>query len=403
MHIGSRIIVLTCGILLLAAQLSAAETTDLQKKLDSLQTRLTRLETALTASTTLRTVARTDTFELLAGRGGAVYLPPREQTEVVPLPVPIVDHVMEEKLVEVSGFFEGLGHFQPQNGRQNTIALNQAEVDLGRELNSRTRADFSLYYDGDFSIAWATVSYALRHADDETAFLSDMTVSAGQFDIPFGLDYQVYAPLDRKLVTMPHSVEASYGWWNDTGLQLHLGGARGALDVYAVKGLESTIWNSDEEITSDVTPDDARWLTTQPGFTSGMRLDLIPIGRINCGVSLARGWSAEQRLALSLAGVHLQHSTDHFLLKAEGILSGRAEDVRREWTRGSYLEINERVGRVFWAQRGDYREGPERAVERGCSAGMGLVITDGCECRGEYRWEKPTNTTGFFLQLAAAF
>ena len=172
---------------------------------------------------------------------------------------------------------------------------------------------------------------------------------------------------------------------------------------YAVKGISTTIWDSDEDVPVDVTAEDDRWLALQPAMSGGLRLDLRPCRYVDGGFSLARGWNRSGGSALSLAGLHLQRCTERLTVKAEGIISALAEDREPQRMRGAYLEAIERFGRPFLVQRVDYlqREGEER--ERGCNLGAGLKLAEGVEIRGEYGWETGTRTADVYLQLVAGF
>ena len=195
-------ILLAMGNVLSAAEQPVAER--MQQIVDSLQNRVARLEAALTRldsprQTTKAAFLGTDSVEYIAGRGGAVYLPRKSLSQPEPQPLPMpqsMTEALESHALELSGYFEGLGRMEPKDGRNNRAGLNQAELDLGRELGNHTRADLGLYYHEDFSICWATVSYAAMSAGDEDParrMLSDISITAGQFDIPFGMDYLVYA------------------------------------------------------------------------------------------------------------------------------------------------------------------------------------------------------------------
>jgi hypothetical protein len=401
--------VLLCGMQILRAAPQSATVEPMQQVVDSLQARVARLEAALARLESPTALLETDSVEYIAGRAGAVYLPRQSLGGRLPLPLPVPaaqPAPSANPALELSGYFEGRGRMDPKDGRNNTAGLNQAELDLSRDLGNHVCADLGLYYSGEFSVCWATCKYtALAAREDEPSrrLLQDLSFTAGQFDVPFGFDYQCYAPLDRSLVTMPHSVAASYGWWNDVGVMTEFGGAPGTLSLYAVKGLATTVWNSAEAMPEDVTPDDDRWLALQPAMSGGLRLDLTPCPHVDGGLSLTRGWSRRGAATLSMGGLHLQRSTEHLTLKAEGILAAKAEDLQPQRMRGAYFEATERFGRPFLAQRVDYLRADGETREQGFCLGAGYKLTDGVECRSEYGWNTAARSGEVFLQLVAGF
>lgn len=383
-----------------------------QQTVDSLQVRLARLEAQLAQLEFAASVAPLggDSVEYLAGRGGTIYLPRRPLSTPRPGPLPVPGTATPVKSpLEVSGFLEGVATVAPRDGRNNSARLNQAEIDLGRELSAQARADVGVYYaEGEFSLVAASVSFAplASAAGDDASpvrLVKDVAFTAGQFDVPFGLDYLVYAPLDRPLVSMPRPVAASYGFWNDLGVCASVGGTFGALDLYAVKGFETTFWTSDEPLPADVADDDERWQTTQPSVSGGLRFNVVPLAGIDAGLSLARGWNRSGASSLTLAGLHLQRSAKVLTLKAEALQAATAEDVRPQHLRGAYLEATERLGRPFLVQRADALDRDGAGRQQGYSLGAGWTFSEGLEGRAEYGWESLSRTPQIHLQLVAGF
>ncbi len=69
-------------------------------------------------------------------------------------------------------------------------------------------------------------------------YFDHIGLSIGQFDVPFGIDWQHIASPDRRLVTAPLLNEKSINGWNDMGLNLHIGLDQVNLTTFLVNGAD---------------------------------------------------------------------------------------------------------------------------------------------------------------------
>ncbi|RPH94356.1 hypothetical protein EHM69_07600 [candidate division KSB1 bacterium] len=350
---------------------------------------------------------------MIAGRGGAVYLPRRETA-----PAPVSESVADVNTssvasalaasgLEITGFLDGIYAYDPDHKTNSRAAINQVEVDLARELNERAGVALSLWYDESFVVGAATISYALRDIESEenkpVPLISNWTITAGQFDMPFGLDYFRYTSIARPTITMPDAVMATHNGWNDIGLMSSWSFRYGSLDFYGVKGFENRVWNSDEEIPGDVADDDERWQTVQPQISGGTRLHLNIIPKVECGLSLARGWSSGRDPVMSLAGVHAQTGYRGFSVMGEMLYSRKAETVKPLTARGFYLEAMQSIGKLYAIARHDYVDEESAEILRYYSFGAGVRIAENLFCRTEFRTNESGADRRLYLQVAAGF
>ncbi|MFZ5433914.1 MAG: hypothetical protein ACOZB3_09090, partial [Calditrichota bacterium] len=262
-------------------------------------------------------------------------------------------------------------------------------------------------FDESFTIGVATMSYSLirNESEDEDAspFFGNWTATAGQFDVPFGLDYHKYASVDRLTVTQPLICEQSHGGWNDIGLLNTLETEIGSLDAWVVKGIDSRIWDSAEEVPEDVADDDPRWTDVPSQVSGGMQLNVSPIADVDFGCSVTRGWSEERSPAFSLIGLHAQGGWKNSSIKTEFIRAVKAEMTAPQVTRGFYVEVLQAFDPVFVIGRVDYVEDAKADIMHYYSAGGGVMITEGLEWRTEYQMHSETHEGRVLFQVVAGF
>ncbi|MBU0509414.1 hypothetical protein KKH27_11350 [bacterium] len=309
--------------------------------------------------------------------------------------------------MEISGFLDGIYAIHPDNGRASNAYLNQVEIDLQRRLGDRAEVCVAVAYDESFGIGAATMSYAFRSVEVEdgepSPLISNWTASVGQFDVPFGLDYGRYASVDRPSVSEPEVCGATHGNWNDVGLLTTVMTRFGSLDAWTVKGMDSRMWNSTEEIPEDVADDDERWLTVESRASGGARLDVTLIPGLGWGATAARGWAVAGEPAFTLVGLHAQGKWKSFRLQTEAIRAVKAEHVTPTVVRGCYVEAKQTFDPVFAVGRWDYVEEGEVNPLRYYNMGGGVTVTDGLECRTEYRIQSPSHTGQVLFQVVARF
>ncbi len=114
------------------------------------------------------------------------------------------------------------------------FAINQAEIDLEGAIHPKTTAAMAVAWDPEtetFALAVLAAEYALVEGDEFSA-----AVMAGQFDVRFGVDWRVYASIDRRLVTPPLTTDGTHEGWNDQGANLNLAMGPLMADLFVLNG-----------------------------------------------------------------------------------------------------------------------------------------------------------------------
>lgn len=293
--------------------------------------------------------------------------------------------------LEISGFGD-VQYAAPYDSAGGAFALGQAEIDISASLTKTISASAALAYNGDegtFESGEFFVDIHLFGGDDNhfrpVRGITSSGILAGQFDIPFGIDWEVYASIDRKLVTAPLAVESAHGLWNDTGVQVYAANDWINGVVYAVNGFGY---------------DD----TVNIRYASGGRIGIKPVSILQIGGSYAGSVRSGGDADMSLAGGDARLDWRGLTLKGEyitrktGLASG-PETV----SFGYYGEAMYQTGPAFAIVRHDsWTEGGAGEITR-TSLGAGWVVADGCETRLEYQLRPDEEEDMTYLQLVVGF
>jgi hypothetical protein len=254
--------------------------------------------------------------------------------------------------------------------------VNQAEVDLEANIAPDIGAAMALAYDPQaetFALAVLAVELPLH---DGESFTAGATV--GQFDVPFGIDYQVYASVDRRLVHGPMILDCTHGGWNDLGVALHLATGGVGADLFVINGdaCGRGVVNPTKLVDrSDI----KRGTGGRLFYQAGPHLEL--------GCSGAMFHDQEDEVPMTLLGGDIQARWARFSLKGE-VISHKVD-------RGNPAELNN-VGFYVqgmhewdcwylvaryeqWNPEMDELPAPERL-----SLGAGYIVREGLELRLEH-------------------
>ncbi|MHB9027302.1 MAG: hypothetical protein ACYC9O_00885 [Candidatus Latescibacterota bacterium] len=291
--------------------------------------------------------------------------------------------------VEISGFGD-VYSAAPLDSAGTSFALGQAEVDVYATLTHNISASAALAYDGAagaFGPGEFFVEFRLFGAEENhlrpSRGVTHCGIMAGQFDVPFGIDWEVYASIDRKLVTPPLVVENAHGLWNDTGVQGHAANDYFSGVLFAVNGFGY---------------DDVRMR-----YAAGGRFGIKPLSFLEIGGSYAGFVRPGGNLGMDLTGGDARIGWRGLHLKGEYITRKTGFTAVETTDFGYYAEGIFQFGRFFGAARYDsYNPSDAEEITR-TSFGGGWVITDGCELRFEYQLRPDEEEDVTFLQVAAGF
>jgi hypothetical protein len=321
--------------------------------------------------------------------------------------------------LELSGFAD----FQtrPDTGEEDPVDLftmGQAELDLGSSLSEQVEVGAALAFDGNaFSLGALTIDFHLF--GEEGHFLGAEGIDnsgliLGQFDVPFGIDCQVYGSLDRNLISAPLVVESSHAAWNDYGAIGYLENRWTSVSIFGTNGFgfqagfdnESGVLLGYNGIGYD--PEaraDYDIVDFDPRAAYGGRWGIKPTETIELGASYASFLDAGNAANMSLLGADLQVNLGPLEAKGEVISQefGKNLDDSQQAV-GYYAQGLYRHGKHYIVARyGSFNDGSEGGEDRArFSIGNGWAVLDNCVLRLEYQ----SNSAGddfTTMQVAVGF
>ena len=326
----------------------------------------------------------------IASRGGQLYIPPAGPSFENGSLMQLQQDLSSNSSLEITGFMDAVYENDASLENGNDVYLNQVEVDLAKELNSRARASLGIIYADGFDIGTAVMEYTVLPESESSKFLRRWSMAAGRFDTPFGEDVASYASNSRKSVTVPAIVENSHNLWNDVGIATNFDLSPTNVDMWIVRGFPL---QSNQDIDE---PND------ELNVSSGARLNFDLNSNLRLGGSSALGWLPDGSPAMQMFGVHLVHTLAAWTTTAEAITLH--EDIPNVKTnrRGAYLQTVRELGHFFALGRVDYVEGSDFDLYRTLSFGAGAYLGSGLEFRTEFR-SVQHGANQVFLQMVASF
>ena len=295
--------------------------------------------------------------------------------------------------MEISAFGDLVLPFGSSETNGDQFQVNQAELDLTAEVGPGATADMALPYDpesGGFGLAVLAVDFAIHQQDGW-----DISVKAGQFDIPFGIDWRSYASVDRRMVTVPLMVDATHEGWNDLGATLHLERGPLALDAFLVNGSscgrgQGTCKINREEVVRSF----------------GARLGCAPLEGLELGFSGALFHDLDGTTVMTLWGADGQWRQGPWLVKGEYLQQIADQNTVAEATNdGAYLQVLRELGRTFVFARHDFlvHESKDSPDLQRWELGAGYVVRDGLEVRLEQQLGGASLGDMTWLQMVMTF
>ena len=313
--------------------------------------------------------------------------------------------------IEISGFMDVINSYQNSNNDVSQFSLGQAEIDLYKDISPKSSVDVGIAYNNDdakFELGTALLNLHLFGGESKNSgsIVYDKSyLHVGLFDVPFGIDYNSYASIDRKLISTPRVVELTHGGWNDLGAMLSVHANLGNLTVYAVNGFESSA-----EITTQIynlalaTYEDSTYeVNTTPAAAFGGRIGLNLFSNLEIGSSGAVGLNESEEDEMILLGADIQFAYQNFSLKGEYINHSVNRSVNKEDNKGYYIQAIQQFERFYLTSRyGSFQ--PENVEWVGqMSVGAGMVVTENVEFRVESLIHETSANNKTMVQLVAGF
>jgi len=298
--------------------------------------------------------------------------------------------VLAEGNASVTGFADLYGVVGERNPDGRGPHIGQMEIDI--DVTTQDRGGelvAALVYDAEaesFGLGQMTFEYPANTG------WGAWTAAVGLFDVPFGIDWEVYPSIDRMLITQPMAVARSHDSWNDTGLLLDASVASISAALFATNGFESERTGSEGEV-----------VRFEPSYALGGRVGVQLHSAVGVGVSYASFFDSADRRESDLGGLDLSVDAGSLCLKGEYIRKRTGivlSPVERE--RGYYVQCLYRFGALYGVARYGEYDGALFQSERQWSAGCGFCLPRNTVLRAEY--EEHSEGEGHFLvQVAQGF
>lgn len=319
-------------------------------------------------------------------------------------PQDLSGEVSEWPNVEIAGFVDVLGSYNRSVEDKSDFNLGQAEIDLESDLSDRIGIALAVAYnsdDGVFELGAAEIGINLYESDE--GFLNSVDITAGQFDVPFGIDYNYYPSIERKLISGPLVVDNTHAGWNDFGFKFGLESGYGNFVFYGVNGYESAYEVTDTSMALALGVSVGDEIETRPAYAFGTRLGVSPIPMFELGTSFAIGLNQSEKDEMLLWGGDIQFWLSDFYLKGEYITHSYNRSIEKSDDKGYYAQGLYDFGRFFVSGRyGSFKPDGEEWNGR-FSIGGGYVLMDQVELRIESNFHDDSDENNTILQLVAGF
>lgn len=308
----------------------------------------------------------------------------------------------EPSPIEITGFGDFFYAVRQGNEQEDDFELGQVEVDLAATIDEEISIETAIAYDtegGTFGLGCFIVDFHLFGSEGghfrPAVDIDHSGIIVGQFDVPFGIDWNVYPSIDRKLVSGPLVVENTHDFWNDFGVQGYLETKWFNAVVYGTNGFGY-----------ESTDNAGKPVNVEMKAAFGGRIGFKLHETIEIGGSYTGFLNQDNKLDMSLMGADLQFNYEGLSIKGEYIAHGLAlagdNDVINT---GFYAQGMYNFGKFFLVSRyGIFLPDMEEANNlTRVSTGVGWVIRENCELRFEYQADPENDDDVAFLQLAAGF
>jgi len=295
--------------------------------------------------------------------------------------------------LQISGFFDVVGNYQTSVADKTSFDLGQAVLSARNQVTDDATASVVVAYnnaEGVFGLRAATFIINLYESKNNT--IKSASITAGKFDVPFGIDYNVYASIARKLVSAPLVVGLTHGGWNDLGVQFNMNWKYGNFVAYGVNGFESSYEVSDA----------AHALTL--GLSIGDEVNTTPANAdLEVGGSVTFGMNQSDKSEMLMFGGDLQYTIADFYFKGEYIQHSLNRSIQEEKNKGYYFQTLYNMNRFFLTGRyGAFQPDGADWVDR-YTIGAGYAIANAIEIRFETTINKDSDNNTNILQLVGGF
>ena len=293
--------------------------------------------------------------------------------------------------LEISGFFDVL--YQDLELENSSSGLGAFELDYSNELSEGIVFEGAVVLEGDEIGLGATFI-------DFTIIKDLYSIQAGLIDVPFGIDREVFATPDRKLITPPLTTEIMMlGGWGDIGVNFSGKYSILNFNIYLVNGFG-------EEFGIPVT----QLSDNNNARTFGFRLGVTPIAKLELGLSYGSGPYLDDNSDDNSTRTGIDFKFDYLMLKLKAEYIMGKEDIPLFDTfkhEGFYFQILGNINPSAYAilRYGTWK--PEGFDEfKRITFGLGYDYRENISFRGEVQMNKETPTFDndlYSLQVVVSF
>lgn len=289
------------------------------------------------------------------------------------------------KGMEISGFVDVL--YQNPQEENSSFRMGALEIDLAYEFSPRISFEGAVVVGGnEVSLGQTLVDFKLLN--------EKVGLQAGLIDMPFGIDYRVFATPERKLISPPLVTEKMMdGGWGDMGVNLYGSFPLLNYNLYLVNGMG-------EEEGSPVN----QLEDNNEGKTLGGRVGITPRENLEIGFSYARGpWLPEDNSHnLSRLGVDFQFSLRNLSFKGEWVKGKEEREGPDTEAEGFYLQVLGKIKKKLYGvvRYGSWDPEGEEKIRR-TTLCLGYNLLENLSLRSEYLLEEENNL--FSLQGVVSF
>lgn len=288
-----------------------------------------------------------------------------------------------------------------QDALGNGFSVGELEVDLETSIADKTVLGAAIAYDPEtesFGLGAFTMDFHFWDREgghfnpvngiDHSGFI------AGLFDVPFGLDWNVYSSIDRKLVSAPLTVESTHDGWNDYGVQFYADNQYFNGVVYGTNGF---FYEWTDKLGDPV--------EVEMKFAAGGRLGINVTEQLELGGSYGSFFNEDSKLDMDLKGADVIFYLNNFSAKGEYISHRIAAAATDGVTNSGYYVqgLYDFSGYYFVARYDAFKF--DGAIEETIrmSIGAGWAINERSDLKFEYQVNSGDGDDVSYLQIVAGF
>lgn len=305
--------------------------------------------------------------------------------------------------LRISGFFDVNSMHKPSAEDNTQFDLGQVEIDMDHDVSERTYVRITPVWNNGSGVLSLGPAYTrIQLMDYQNTSITELSISAGKMDIPFGIGLHENASANRKIPTRPKAVSHTHGGWGDYGLEFDMKFPFGNFTLYAVNGFASST-EVDSVLSLALGVAEGTVINTTPSYAFGTRIGMTPFSSFEYGMSFAIGQNVSGENEMRLIGADVQYSISSFSFRGEFIYHSLNRSIDPTTNRAYYFESRYSSGKWTVASRyGSFRPDGENWDGRFAIA-TGYEVTHNVEFKFESLFNEKTSENTDTFQLIARF